>query len=55
MEKIIFSSLQQTRLTTLDLAGNRIKKIENIAHLEDLHEFWVRNIVLLLQSDFYQF
>lgn len=36
------SLLSQKKLTTLDIAANRIKKIENISHLTDLQEFWVR-------------
>ena len=31
----------QKKLTTLDIAANRVKKIENINHLTDLQEFWV--------------
>lgn len=31
----------QKKLTTLDIAANRIKKIENISHLTELQEFWV--------------
>lgn len=31
----------QKKLTTLDIAANRIKRIENISHLTDLQEFWV--------------
>lgn len=34
----------QKKLTTLDIAANRVKKIENISHLTDLQEFWVRMI-----------
>ena len=34
-------SLFQTKLTTLDLASNRISKIQNVGHLTDLQEFWV--------------
>lgn len=35
------SVLSQKKLTTLDIAANRIKKIENISHLTELKEFWV--------------
>lgn len=35
----------QKKLTTLDIAANRIKKIENVSHLTDLQEFWVRTIL----------
>lgn len=31
----------QKKLTTLDIAANRIKRIENISHLTELQEFWV--------------
>jgi protein phosphatase 1 regulatory subunit 7 len=31
-------------LTTLDLAGNRIRNLENVKHLAKLEEFWVNNI-----------
>ena len=31
----------QTSLTTLDLAANRIAKLENVGHLTLLEEFWV--------------
>ena len=34
-------SLPQKKLTTLDIAANRVKKIENISHLTELQEFWV--------------
>lgn len=34
----------QERLDTLDLAGNRISKIENVSHLVNMEEFWVRTI-----------
>lgn len=34
----------QKKLTTLDIAANRIKRIENISHLTDLQEFWVRAV-----------
>lgn len=33
--------LFQNKLTMLDIASNRIKKIENISHLTELQEFWV--------------
>lgn len=36
----VFST--QKKLTTLDIAANRIKRIENISHLAELQEFWVR-------------
>ena len=29
-------------LETLDIAGNKVKRIENISHLKELKEFWVR-------------
>ena len=35
-----FLSLK-VNLNTLDVAGNRIKKLENISHLRNLEEFWV--------------
>lgn len=44
----------QKKLTTLDIAANRVKKIENISHLTDLQEFWVRivgNVRLECQFD----
>jgi len=31
----------QIKLQTLDIAGNKILRIENVAHLEELEEFWV--------------
>lgn len=31
----------QVNLNTLDLASNQIKKLENVAHLVNLEEFWV--------------
>ncbi len=31
-------------LTTLDLANNQIKKLENVCHLVNLEEFWVNEI-----------
>lgn len=34
----------QKKLTTLDIAANRVKKIENINHLTELQEFWVCTI-----------
>lgn len=34
-------SCLQKKLTTLDIAANRIKRIENIGHLTELQEFWV--------------
>ncbi|XP_023930421.1 protein phosphatase 1 regulatory subunit 7-like [Lingula anatina] len=37
-EKKRFASC--TKLTTLDLAGNRIKRLQNISHLVKLEEFW---------------
>lgn len=40
--------LSQKKLTTLDIAANRIKKIENINHLTELQEFWVS---VLFQAD----
>ena len=33
--------LSKVNLNTLDVAGNRIRKIENISHLQHLEEFWV--------------
>jgi Leucine-rich repeat (LRR) protein len=38
---MLFGHIQK-KLTTLDIAANRVKKIENISHLTDLQEFWVR-------------
>ena len=29
------------KVKTLDMACNRIKKIENVSHLVELEEFWV--------------
>ena len=29
------------KLQTLDISGNRIKSIHNVAHLIELEEFWV--------------
>lgn len=40
------SVLFQKKLTTLDIAANRIKKIENISHLTELKEFWVSLVLL---------
>lgn len=37
----LISFCSQKKLTTLDIAANRIKKIENISHLTELQEFWV--------------
>lgn len=37
----IVCSPSQKKLTTLDIAANRVKKIENISHLTELQEFWV--------------
>lgn len=42
------SVLSQKKLTTLDIAANRIKKIENINHLTELQEFWVS---VMFQAD----
>lgn len=39
--KQFFYMVFQLRLTTLDLAGNRITRIQNISHLVELQEFWV--------------
>ncbi|KAG7272484.1 hypothetical protein CRUP_005956 [Coryphaenoides rupestris] len=33
----------QKKLTTLDIAANRVKKIENISHLTELQEFWMND------------
>lgn len=41
-------SPSQKKLTTLDIAANRVKKIENISHLTDLQEFWVQTTSLSL-------
>lgn len=30
----------------LDIASNRIKKIENVSHLTELQEFWVSGYML---------
>lgn len=32
-----------TQLETLDLAKNRIKKIENVNHLKNMQEFWIND------------
>ena len=32
----------QTKLKTLDVGNNQITTIENISHLSQLEEFWVR-------------
>ena len=37
--------LFQVNLTTLDLAGNRIKRIENVKHLTKIEEFWVSYVI----------
>jgi protein phosphatase 1 regulatory subunit 7 len=37
---IHLSLLLQTKLTMLDVSNNRLKKLENIAHLLNLEEFW---------------
>lgn len=39
----------QKKLTTLDIAANRIKRIENVGHLTELQEFWVCDIYLLTE------
>lgn len=38
----------QINLTTLDLAGNRIERLQNLRHLEHLEEFWVCYCSVLL-------
>lgn len=45
---LVFSNaLLQVKLDTLDIAGNKIRKIENVAHLSELQEFWVLYSVLI--------
>jgi len=40
--KLIFvCGVLQVNLTTLDVASNRIKVVENVSHLLKLEEFWV--------------
>lgn len=39
------------KLTMLDIASNRIKKIENISHLTELQEFWMNDNLLESWSD----
>lgn len=39
--------LFQVNLGTLDLASNQITRLENVAHLEKLEEFWVRNLEIM--------
>lgn len=34
----------------LDIASNRIKKIENISHLTELQEFWVSAMHVCLMA-----
>lgn len=41
MTQAKFYLLVQNKLTMLDIASNRIKKIENVSHLTELQEFWV--------------
>ena len=36
-----FFTAFQTKLTTLDVAGNRIKRLQNLSHLVLMEEFWV--------------
>lgn len=45
---IALSVCTQVNLSTLDLANNQIKKMENISHLVKLEEFWVK---ILLSDD----
>lgn len=33
---------EQTKLRVLDLGANKISKLENVSHLSELEEFWVR-------------
>lgn len=42
----MFVFSEQKKLTTLDIAANRVKKIENISHLTELQEFWVQIVCL---------
>ena len=42
LSSVTFISNLQVNLTTLDLANNQIKRLENVAHLVKLEEFWVR-------------
>nr|XP_045367555.1 protein phosphatase 1 regulatory subunit 7 [Camelus bactrianus] len=39
------------KLTMLDIASNRIKKIENVSHLTELQEFWMNDNLLESWSD----
>lgn len=38
-----------TKLRTLDIANNKVSKLENISHLTLLEEFWVRHAVMYSQ------
>lgn len=50
LNKVFFCLSSQKKLTTLDIAANRIKKIENVSHLTELQEFWVWTIYGLEQK-----
>ncbi|XP_067999399.1 protein phosphatase 1 regulatory subunit 7-like [Melanerpes formicivorus] len=39
------------KLTMLDIASNRIKRIENISHLTELQEFWMNDNLVESWSD----
>lgn len=43
------------RLQTLDMAVNKIKKIENVSHLTELEEFWVSEMGCVLIINAYGF
>ena len=36
-----YTLILQVNLTTLDLAGNRVKRLANVEHLVKMEEFWV--------------
>jgi protein phosphatase 1 regulatory subunit 7 len=41
---------KQVKLTTLDIGNNEIEEIENISHLSELQEFWVRPTLMKLMT-----
>ena len=43
---IHMSNVFQTKLTTLDLAGNRLTRLENVSHLVLLEELWVSSFIV---------
>lgn len=46
---------KNTKLETLDLALNRVAKIENLNHLQELEELWVNSTVINLINKFKKF